>query len=340
MINVGIIGALGYTGEELIRYLIRHPKVKIAKLWDKQVEDKGLEISILNPRFKKQLELKVMPFKINELKNIDVVFLALPHTVSLKFVPNIIDKVDLIIDLSADYRFKDYKLYEQWYQLKHKDTKNLKQAVYGLSEIMRNEIKNAKLIANPGCYPSSVILALYPLIKEGFIKDARIIVDSKSGTSGAGRKVVPSLLFSELNENIRPYKINSHQHMPEIISFFKEKFNINLSLHFIPQVVPLTRGIISMVYLIFKAKISQDLYKVYKKYYARELFIRIYDKGAPPELKNCLFTNFCDLGYLDFLDSETFLIISCIDNLGKGASGQAIQNMNIALGLEEGLGLL
>ena len=340
MINVGIIGALGYTGEELIRYLVKHPEVRIVKLWDKLVSQEGEDIDLFYPRVKGILELKVQQFKVSEVKDVDVIFLALPHTVSLKIAPQLVGKVDLVVDLSADYRFKDWKVYEKWYGVKHSDTKNLKQAVYGLSEIMRDEIKKAKFIANPGCYPTGMILALYPLVQEGIIKNARIIVDAKTGTSGAGRKKSQSLLFTELNENIRAYKINSHQHMPEVISFFKDKFNSKISLNFIPQVVPLTRGILSMVYVVFENSPPRNLYQVYKRYYDKELFLRLYDKGAVSELKDVSYSNFCDLGYMDFLNPNTFLVISALDNLGKGAAGQAVQNMNIALGIDEGLGLL
>ncbi len=339
MVKVGIIGALGYTGRELIKYLLSHNGVKIVKLWDKAAASSGEKIESIYPEFKNILDIKVEPFDSKDLKNTDVVFLALPHTVSVKLAPEIINKVRLLIDLSADYRFKDFKVYEKWYGIKHTDKSNLKKAVYGLPEIDRDKIKGAKFIANPGCFPTSVILGLYPLAKEGLLKDAKVIVDSKTGTSGAGKKASQSLLFSELNENIRPYKLNKHQHMPEIISFF-ENFKVKVNLNFIPQVVPLTRGIISMIYVVFKNKKSGDLYKLYKKYYHKERFIRLCAKGGLPELKNVANSNFCDLGFLDFLDENTFLAISCIDNLGKGAASQAVQNMNVALGLKESEGLL
>jgi len=339
MVKVGIIGALGYTGKELIKYLLAHNDVRIVSLWDKAVAGKGEEVESIYPEFKNILNIKVKPFDSKDLKNTDVVFLALPHTVSVKLAPKIMNKVKLLIDLSADYRFKNFKVYEKWYGIKHTDKSNLKKAVYGLPEIDRDGIKGAKFIENPGCFPTSVILGLYPLAKEGLLENAKVIVDSKTGTSGAGRKASQSLLFSELNENIRPYKLNKHQHMPEIISFF-ENLKIKVNLNFIPQVVPLTRGIISMIYVVFENKKTGDLYKLYKKCYCKEQFIRLCAKGEVPELRNVANSNFCDLGFLDFLDKNTFLTISCIDNLGKGAASQAVQNMNVALGFKESEGLL
>ncbi|MDP8253607.1 MAG: N-acetyl-gamma-glutamyl-phosphate reductase [Candidatus Kaelpia aquatica] len=340
MIHVGIIGALGYTGKELIHYLSRHPVVRIYKLWDNAVDKKGARIDSIFPEFKNIVNTKVEHFNKKDLDVVDVVFLALPHTVSMKIAPSILDKVSLLIDLSADYRFKSHKSYQKWYKADHLDKKNLKKAVYGLPEINRSEIKGAKLIANPGCYPTSMILGLYPLAKEGLLDNAQVIVDSKTGTSGAGRKAATGLIFSELNGNLRPYKINKHQHMPEVTAFFKDELNKSVDLSFVPQLIPINRGIISMIYTVFKNKKKKDLYGLYKKYYSKEPFIRISKKGEVTELKDVAFTNFCDLSYLDFINDNTFLIISCIDNLGKGAASQAVQNMNIALGFDEKEGLI
>ncbi|MDP8234184.1 MAG: N-acetyl-gamma-glutamyl-phosphate reductase [Candidatus Saelkia tenebricola] len=338
MLNIGILGALGYTGCEIISYLTKHPKVKIVKLWDKEMINK--KISSIFPEFKNILDIKIQEFNIKDLKNIDVVFLSLPHTVSLKLAPEIVGKVKLVIDLSADYRFQDAGIYEKWYGIKHEDKKNLKGAVYGLPEIMRDKIKGAQFIANPGCYPTSMILGLYPLAKEGLLKNANVIVDAKTGASGAGRKKSNDLLAKDINENIKPYKVNKHQHMPEVVHFLQNEFNVKFNLNFIPQLISLKRGIMSMIYVIFKNKPAKNLYPIYKKYYGKEQFVRLYNKGFYPELKGILNSNFCDLGYLDFLDTNTFLIISCIDNLGKGAASQAVQNMNVALGLKESMSLL
>lgn len=337
MIKAGIAGARGYTGRELIRYLLNHPEVKITRLWAHEIKPEGEIFSQICPEFKGILDIKIKRFSASEVKDLDVIFLALPHTVSMTWVPEIIDKVKLVIDLSADYRIKDPKVYKRWYLAAHKDTKNLKKAVYGLAEINREEIKNARLIANPGCYPSGIILALYPLMKEGLLKKADIIIDSKSGISGAGRKKDINLLYAEVAENIRPYKVNVHQHIPEILQILELKSE---NLSFIPQVVPLVRGIINMIYVNFHSRPKRDLFTIYKKYYKNEKFIRIYKRQEIPQLKNVLYTNFCDLGFLDWLNKNTFLIISCVDNLGKGAAGQAVQNMNIALGLKETAGLI
>lgn len=338
MIKVGIAGARGYTGRELIRYLLKHPEVKITALWAQNIKPQGEIFSDLCPEFKGLLDIKIRPFSPSEVKGLDVVFLALPHTVSMKFVPKIIDKVNLVVDLSGDYRLKNPNTYKRWYKVTHSDSRNLKMAVYGLPEINREKIRNTRLIANPGCYPTGVILGLYPLVTEKLIMDAYIIVDSKSGISGAGRKKDIAFLFAEVNENIRPYKINDHQHIPEILQVLGMKSRKKFS--FIPQVVPLTRGILNMVYISFPSRVSKDIFSIYKNCYKNEPFIRIYGRQEIPQLKNVLHTSFCDLGYFDWLNEKTFLIISCVDNLGKGAAGQAVHNMNIALGLGETLGLL
>ncbi len=339
MVHVGIIGALGYTGKEIIHYLSKHPVIKLHKLWDNAVDKKGERIDSIFPEFKNLLDLKVEHFNKKDLDSVDVVFLALPHTVSMRLAPDILNKVNLLIDLSADYRFKDYKSYQKWYKVEHLDKKSLKKAVYGLPEINRDQIKDANFIANPGCYPTSMILGLYPLVKEGLLDNAQVIVDSKTGASGAGRKASVSSIFSELNGNLRPYKINEHQHMPEVVAFFKDEFKRNVDLSFVPQLIPVDRGIISMIYVTFKNKNKKDLYSLYKKYYSKEFFIRMSKKGEVTELKNVAYTNFCDLSYMNFINDNTFLIISSIDNLGKGAASQAVQNMNIALGCDEKEGL-
>ena len=338
MIKVGIAGARGYTGRELVRYLLNHPQVEITRLWAHEIKPGGEVFSKICPEFKGLLDVKIKRFSTDEVKKLDVVFLALPHTVSMNYVPRIINKVRLVVDLSADYRLKDPLVYKKWYRVNHRDLKNLKRAVYGLTEINREKIKNAKLIANPGCYPSGIILALYPLMKAGLLRNVDILVDSKSGISGAGRKKDIGLLYAEVAENIKPYKVNGHQHIPEIVEVLQLKSREKFS--FIPQVVPLIRGIINMVYIHFPKKPSKEIFTIYKNYYRLEKFIRIYRKREVPELKDVLYTNFCDLGYLDWLDGNTFLIISCVDNLGKGAAGQAVQNMNVALGLSETTGLI
>ncbi|MDD5614154.1 MAG: N-acetyl-gamma-glutamyl-phosphate reductase [Candidatus Omnitrophica bacterium] len=340
MVHIGIIGALGYTGKEIIHYLTRHRMVKIVRLWDKAVKDSGESLDAIFPEFKNILDIKVEHFHKKDLENIDVVFLSLPHTVSMGIASEISDNVKLIIDLSADYRFKDSNVYEKWYQTAHKDKDNLKKSVYGLPEIARDKIKGSKFIANPGCYPTSMILGLYPLAESGLLKDAQVIVDSKTGSSGAGRKASLGLIFSEINENLKPYKINQHQHMPEVTAFFKEEFKLNFDLSFVPQIIPISRGIISMIYVIFKDKNRKDFRKIYEDCYQKEPFIRLCKKGEVPELKNVANSNFCDLGYLDYVNDNTFLIISAIDNLGKGAASQAVQNMNIALGFDEREALL
>lgn len=340
MINAGIIGATGHTGEELIDILLGHPEVRIAKLYN--TSDKPQAIQEAFPRFKNRINLVCRKPDLKEIKDkCDVVFLALPHTVSMDFVPKVLKLGKKVVDLSADYRIKNTAVYQKFYQVKHKDSDNLKQAVYGLPEIYRAKIKNAKLIANPGCYSTCAILALAPVIALGAADSDSVIIDAKSGVTGAGKKLVKDFLFVEANEDFRAYKVNAHQHIPEINQVLSGLCGKRMGVTFVPHLLPLNRGILETIYLK-KAKNgklkAKNLTSLYAKFYKNEPFIRIRNEGEFPRIKDVVGTNFCDIGIKE--DKDSVIIIAVIDNLIKGASGQAVQNMNIMFKFPEQLGLL
>ncbi len=335
MVKVSVIGATGFTGEKLIELLLNHPKVKISYL-SAQLEKEG-KISQFFPRFKGRLEL---PCRNLDLKKAaaaaEVIFLALPHRVSLKIVPYFLKRGKLVIDLSADYRFADPRVYEKFYRTAHKDKKNLKQAVYGLPEFYRDKIKKARLVANPGCYPTVSILSIAPLLKEKLITN--IIIDAKSGVTGAGRQAHLAYHYAHLNGNLFAYKPFGHQHLPEIKQVLSDISKTKVELRFTPHVIPAERGILATVYANLTRSVTKSrLNKVYAKYYQQEPFVRFFGSDLP-QLKDVVETNFCDIGFN--LRGKDIVIVGAIDNLIKGASGQAVQNMNIALGQEEKLGLL
>jgi N-acetyl-gamma-glutamyl-phosphate reductase len=299
-------------------------------------------ISEVFPKFKHRLDLVCAKPDWQKIKkDCDLVFLALPHTVSMKFVPKLLSLGKKVIDLSADYRILNPKIYEKFYKLAHQDRVNLKNAVYGLPELNRARIKSAKLIANPGCYPTSAILGLAPLLAVDFVDTDSIIIDAKSGVSGAGKKLEQEYLFSEIDGDFRAYKVNIHQHAPEINQVLTKLSGRKVKAVFVPHLLPIARGILSTIYLkvLPKAKLqAKNLVELYKKFYKNEPFVRIKPEGVFPRIKDVAKTNFCDIGVKNF--GNTIIIISAIDNLLKGASSQAVQNMNIMYKLPETSGLL
>ncbi len=317
MIRVGIIGATGYTGRELIHILLNHPEARIAALYNTNENAQNIT------------------------KKCDLIFLALPHTLSMEWVPKLIEAGEKVIDLSADYRINNLAVYKKFYSVQHKDKINLKSAVYGMPELYRSKIRSAKLIANPGCYPTAAILALAPLASIGAIEASSIIIDAKSGVSGAGKKLAKEMLFNEVNEDFKAYKVNTHQHMPEIEQVLSRLLGSKVGLTFVPHLLPLSRGILETIYVRKSQKSenkNQKVISLYEKFYKDELFVRIRQEGDFPALKDVVGTNYCDIGIKDCGDN--LIIISAIDNLLKGASGQAVQNMNIMYGLPEGHGLI
>jgi len=340
MINVGVVGATGYAGEELIDILLRHPQVRITDISAKI--DKPNNISSIFPKFKGRIDLVCKEPQIKDIvSKCDVVFLALPHTVSMELVPQLLKSGKKVIDLSADYRLQDILVYEEFYHTKHKDKAHLADAVYGLPELYRAKIKNAKLIANPGCYPTVSILGLAPLVAFDMIDADSIIIDAKSGVTGAGRKAVESLLFAEVSESFKAYKVGVHQHTPEIDQELSGLADKKISVTFTPHLLPVNRGILATIYAKKTGKGKGAKAKatdIYKKFYKKEPFVRIREDGDFPALKDVVNTNFCDICIKE--DAKNIIVIAAIDNLLKGASGQAVQNMNISYSFPEHTALL
>ncbi len=341
MVNVAVCGATGYTGCEIISILLKHPKVNIRALTAKL--DKPARISDEFPQFKGRLDLVCEELVVNNIlkKKIDLVFLALPHRVSMEYASKFIDKGKIVIDLSADFRLKDLKVYERYYGQKHVYKDYLKQSVYGLPELYLNAIKRARLIANPGCYPTGSILAAAPLLARKIASSNAVIFDAKSGTTGAGRKASLSLIFGEVAENMKAYKVGVHQHAPEIAQELANIAGRKVDMVFTPHLVPLRRGILTTAYIQLKKKTDiQNLLRLYREFYKKAPFVKIYDKGLLPQAHEILNTNYCGIGIALSPDKTKAVIVSVIDNLQKGASGQAVQNMNIACGFPETTGLL
>jgi N-acetyl-gamma-glutamyl-phosphate reductase len=337
MKKIGIVGATGYTGAELIRILLNHPKVKITSLTAKI--DKAEPISKIFPQFKGVFDMECGVFKnVGEVASkVDLVFLAVPHTVALKMVPEFLKKGVKVIDLSADYRFDEAKTYEKWYGLKHTYSQLLKKKVYGLPEIYRAQIKKAELIANPGCYPTSVILGAYPLVKMGLANE--ILVNSLSGVSGAGRTADLSLIFSEIEGNLKAYKVGIHRHQPEMEEQLSKITGSNVKVTFVPHLVPIARGILTTMYIkLTRPTDKNKILQVYKNTYKNEPFAQLLPEMESPQIKMVNGTNKCQISII--IKNDLAIVITAIDNLIKGASGQAVQNMNLMYGWDETEGLL
>jgi len=350
-IKVSIIGATGYSGKELIKILLNHPKVELIHLVSASYV--GKNITDIFPDFLNQLDKKLIGLDLHKIrKESDLVFTALPHTVSMKIVPDLLKKKEMrVIDLSADFRLKDFISYTDWYQKEHdKESKILlKDTVYGLPELYGKEIKNASLVANPGCYPTSAILGIAPLLSKKLVSPEGIIIDAKSGTSGAGRKLSLGLHFAECNESFKAYKCLRHNHIPEIeqelsLLYYgqtqnKQKKTVKIS--FTPHLLPINRGILSTCYLDLKDGYgNKEILDIYKEFYQNASFVRIFNPPELPEIRFVTKTNYCDIGFAIDERMGKIKVISVIDNLSKGASGQAVQNMNIMFGFPENSGLI
>ncbi len=335
MLKVAICGGSGYTGSELLRILSLHSGVQITAVTSEK--SAGKRVTDLFPHLHKYANLIFEPLDKNKvIEKADIFFMALPHGASQEAVSFFFKKGKTVIDLSADYRLSNPLVYEEWYKTKHEYADILKNAVYGLPELHRERIRKAKLIANPGCYPTSAILGLYPAIREGFIQTENIIVDSKSGTSGAGRKAETAFSYCEVNEGFKAYGIAVHRHTPEIEQEISGIAGKNLTINFTPHLVPMDRGIISTIYAKMDKNITtRDVLEAYKRYYADEPFVNVLEEGNFPNAKNVRGSNYCDIGLKINSRTNTLIVVSAIDNLVKGASGQAVQNMNIITGHKE-----
>jgi N-acetyl-gamma-glutamyl-phosphate reductase len=334
MIQVAIIGASGYTGAESIEIILRHSEAELTYL-SALPEECGMVEEVF-PRFRGRCGLQIEPLDVDKLAGLaDVALCCLPHKVSMGFVPKLLKAGLKVVDFSADYRIKDIKVYEKYYQ-PHSDAENLKHAVYGLCELYRDKIKNARLIANPGCFPTGAILAVAPLLKNGLIETGSIIVNAVTGASGAGKNPSVKFHFPNMNENVFAYGVGTHRHMPEMEQIAGEIAGGDVQMLFQPHAGPFDRGILSTVYCQPKQNAtSEQLTKLYKDFYTGETFVQICSEA--PAVKNVAGTNYCHIYPASVKDK--IVVFSAIDNLVKGASGQAIQNMNIIFGLEETLGL-
>ncbi len=339
MINVGIVGSTGYGGCELVRFLLTHKDVHIQWVSSRTYVDE--EYSDIYKSYFTLIDQKCIDEDIeNYLDDVDVVFFATPQGVCAKMVnDNILSKVK-VIDLSADFRIKDVNTYESWYGIKHASPEFIKEAVYGLCEMNRENIKNARLIANPGCYPTCSILSIYPLAKAGLIDMDTLIIDAKSGTSGAGRGAKVQNLYCEVNESIKAYGVANHRHTPEIEEQLGYASKQNVLLNFTPHLIPMNRGILITAYASLKEGVTQkqvqDAYQIYDD----EYFVRVLKEGNVPEVRNVKCSNFVDVAYKIDPRTNRIIMMGAMDNLVKGAAGQAIQNMNIMFGFDEKEGLL
>ena len=341
MIKVGIIGATGYAGNELVRLLLGHKDAEIVWLGSRSYIDQNYS-DVYRNMFK-LVDAKCMDDNMEQLANeVDVIFTATPQGLCASLVNDEILSKTKIIDLSADFRLKDVNVYEQWYKLQHKAPQYIDEAVYGLCEINRDKVsKDTRIIANPGCYTTTSILTLYPMVKEGIINPDTIIIDAKSGTSGAGRGAKVANLFCEVNESMKAYGVGTHRHTPEI----EEQLGYacgrdDLKLIFTPHLVPMNRGILVTAYANLAKDVTyEDVKAAYDKYYDKEYFVRVLPKDVCPETRWVEGSNFVDIGFKIEPRTNRLIMMGALDNLVKGAAGQAVQNMNLLFGLPENEGL-
>ena len=339
MIKAGIIGSTGYTGAELVRILTNHPQVQIKWFGSRTYLDQ--EYAQIYKNFFEIIDATCLDDNIEKLaEEVDVIFMATPQGYCASMMSEEILQKVKIIDLSADYRIKDVSVYEDWYGIEHKSPQFIDEAVYGLSEINREAIKEARLLANPGCYTTCSILSIYPLAKEGIIDLSTLIIDAKSGVTGAGRSAKLEGLYCEVNDSIKAYGVATHRHTPEIEEQLGLAAGEEFFLSFTPHLIPMNRGILISAYVNLKKELTEEeIREVYKKYYAEEKFIRLLNTEQTPETRWVKGSNFLDINIKLDSRSKRLVIMGAIDNLMKGASGQAVQNMNLMFGLEESMGL-
>ncbi len=335
MIKVGIVGGTGYTGVELLRLLARHPGAELKAITSRK--EAGMPVAEMFPNLRGRVSLAFSTPEEAGLDQCDVVFFATPNGVAMQQTRALLDAGVKVIDLAADFRIKDVKVWEQWYKMEHACPDLVAQAVYGLPEINRDQIKGASLIANPGCYPTAVQLGFLPLLEAGVIDTGFLVADAKSGVSGAGRKPETHILFAEASDNFRAYAVSGHRHWPEIKQGLENFAGKPVDFTFVPHLLPLIRGIHATLYAKISADI--DLQSLFEKRYANEAFVDVLPAGSHPETRSVRGANVCRIAVHRPQGSDTVVVLSVIDNLVKGAAGQAVQNMNILFGLDEDLGL-
>ncbi len=339
MLKIGIIGATGYAGGELVRLLLGHKEAEIVWYGSRSYVDQKYA-SIYQNMFQ-IVENTCLDDNMEAMaEQVDVIFTATPQGLCASLVnEDILNKVK-IIDLSADFRIKDVKVYEKWYGIEHKSPQYIQEAVYGLCEVNREAVKKARLVANPGCYPTCSFLSVYPLVKEGLIDPNTLIIDAKSGTSGAGRGAKVDNLFCEVNENIKAYGVAGHRHTPEIEEQLSRAAKEPVLINFTPHLVPMQRGILVTAYASLKREISYEEVKaVYDRYYNKETFVRVLEKDVCPQTRWVEGSNFVDVNFKIDPRTRRIVMMGAMDNLVKGAAGQAVQNMNLMFGIEETEGL-
>jgi N-acetyl-gamma-glutamyl-phosphate reductase len=338
MIRVGIVGATGYAGAELVRILSEHSEVEITTLVSRQYA--GADFSSIYPSFKGIVDQKCEALDVDAIcAKTDFLFLALPHKIPMAIVPELLDRGKKVIDLSADFRFQNVDAYESHYQ-PHTSKDLLQRAVYGLCEVFQDKIKDAELIGNPGCYPTSILLPLIPLVQNGLVETSGIVADAKSGVSGAGRSLSLTSHYCEVTESFKAYKVAEHRHNPEIDEILGFATDSPVHITFVPHLVPMSRGMLTTIYAgLSKGADLSDVRNCLSACYKDKAFIRLLDESQFPETRFVRGTNFCDIGCRIDRVNGRLILVSAIDNLVKGAAGQAVQNMNIMLGIDEATGL-
>ena len=334
-IRIGVVGATGYTGVELLRLLAQHPYAELAVVTSRQ--ETGNLVSDLFPNLKRHIPLRFSELSDHKLNTCDVVFFATPNGTAMQYAPALLDQGIRVIDLSADFRLKSAEDWQTWYGMPHTCTSWLEQAVYGLPEINRAHIKHARLIANPGCYPTAIQLGFMPLLKAGVVDTNHLIADAKSGVSGAGRKAELHTAFAEISDNFRAYGVSGHRHFPEIKQGLSQMTEHAIHLTFVPHLTPMLRGIHATLYAPLTQ--SVNLQALFSKHYAEEFFVDVLPPNRYPDTRTARGSNLCHIAVCQPQHTETVVVLSVIDNLVKGAAGQAIQNMNILFNFPETTGL-
>ncbi|MCB1949814.1 MAG: N-acetyl-gamma-glutamyl-phosphate reductase [Burkholderiales bacterium] len=337
MIKVGIVGGTGYTGVELLRFLAQHPEVSIAAITSRS--EAGMDVAELFTSLRGHVDLKFSDPSESKLNQCDLVFFATPNGIAMQQAEALIDAGVKIIDLAADFRIKDIQEWEKWYGMQHACPELVARAVYGLPEINRDGVKDASLVANPGCYPTAVQLGFLPVIEAGIVDINHLIADVKSGVSGAGRKAEIHTLLAEASDNFKAYGVPGHRHLPEIKQGLTRIAGKPVGLTFVPHLVPMIRGIHATLYARLAKKRRIDLQALYEERYANEAFVDILPAGKHPETRSVRGSNICRIAVHRPQNSDTVVILSVTDNLVKGAAGQAVQNMNIMFGFPETLGI-